>query len=253
MKPRAIVRPPGDNFARALSAQMPRPAINPDLARKQHSEYCAALRAAGLELTELPPDKDHPDACFVQDTAVIFDDLAVIARFGVESRQGEQHPIRQALMGRKRLREIRSPATLEGGDVLIVGSRVFVGLSARTSRAGFAQLRDLLELEGATVEALPVPAGLHLLSDCTYLGQGVLLATDSYADLPAFTGLDLIRVPPAEAQAANALAVGGHVILPIGHPHTTAQIRGRGFHILPVSLSEFAKADGGVTCLSLPL
>lgn len=253
MKSRAIVRPPGDNFAQALSAQVPRPAINPGLARRQHGEYCAALQAAGLELIELPPDEDHPDACFVQDTAVIFGNLAVITRFGVESRQGEQDPVRQALMGHKRLREIRSPATLEGGDVLIIGSRVFAGLSARTNRAGFKQLRDLLELEGATVEALPVSAGLHLLSDCTYLDQGVLLATDSYAGLPAFTGLDLIRVPPREGRAANALAVGGHVILPAGYPYITAQIQSRGFQVLPVSLSEFAKADGGVTCLSLPL
>jgi dimethylargininase len=185
---RAIVRSPGDSFARALSGQVPRPAIDVALARRQHAEYCAALRAAGLDLIELPPDERHPDACFVQDTAVIYGDLAVIARLGAESRQGEQLAVRRALGGHKRLVDIRFPATLEGGDVLVVGSRVFVGLSARTNRAGFAQLRDLLELEGASVEALPVPDGLHLLSGCTYLGQGVLLATDAYAGVPAFTG-----------------------------------------------------------------
>lgn len=251
--PSAIVRPPGDSFAQALSEQEPRPVIDPDLARRQHGEYCAALQAAGLELIELPPDEDYADACFVQDTAVIVGNLAVIARFGVKSRQGEQNAIRQALRPHKRLDEIRPPATLEGGDILIVGSRVFVGLSARTNRAGFAQLRDLLETEGAVAEALPVPDGLHLLSDCTYLGQGVLLATRVYADLPAFASLDVLHVPPHEARAANALAVGEHVILPAGHPHTAAQIRERGFQVLPVSLSEFAKADGGVTCLSLLL
>jgi dimethylargininase len=182
---------------------------------------------------------------------VIWGGLAVLARFGVESREGEQEAIRQALQGHRRLVEIELPAILEGGDVLIVGSRVFVGLSARTNRAGFAQLRDLLELEGATVEALAVPVGLHLLSGCTYLGRGVLLANDDYAGLPAFAGLDVIRVSAEEAAAANALGLGAHVLLPAGYPRTAAEIRNHGFEVLPVPLSEFAKADGGATCLSL--
>jgi dimethylargininase len=250
---RAIVRPPAESFVQALSEQVPRPIVDVALARRQHAEYCAALRAAGLELIELPPDESHPDACFVQDTAVILGSLAVIARFGAESRQGEQDAIRQALQGHKRPVEIHPPATLEGGDVLSVGSRLFVGLSARTNRAGFVQLRDLLETEGATVEALSVPEGLHLLSGCTYLGLGVLLATDSYMGLPAFVGLDIIHVPHGETRAANALAVGEHVILPAGYPRTAALVRERGFNLLPVPLSEFAKADGGATCLALLL
>jgi dimethylargininase len=248
---RAIVRPPGDSLARALSEQVPRPVVDVALARQQHAQYCAALRAVGVELVELPPDQDHPDACFVQDTAVVLGSLAVIARFGVESREGEQEAIRRVLRAHKRLVEISPPATLEGGDVLSVGSRVFVGLSARTNRAGFAQLRDLLELEGATVEALTVREGVHLLSGCTYLGRGVLLATDLYADLPAFGGLDVICVPAAEARAANALAVDGCVLLPAGYPRTASRIRDHGFEVVPVPMSEFAKVDGGVTCLSL--
>jgi dimethylargininase len=136
--------------------------------------------------------------------------------------------------------------------VLIVGSRVFVGLSARTNRAGFARLRDLLELEGATVEALAVRKGLHLMSGCSYVGRGVLLVTDTIADVPAFAGLELVRVPPEEAYAANALAVGDRVVLPAGYPHMAARLRVLGYEVLTVSLSEFAKADGGVTCLALP-
>jgi dimethylargininase len=247
----AIVRPPGERFAEALSEQVPRPRIDVALARRQHAEYCAALRTAGVALIELPPDEEYADACFVQDTAVLFGTLAVLACFGVPSRQGEQAAIEQALAGRRRVVEIQSPATLEGGDVLVVGSRVFVGLSARTNRAGFVQLRDRLELEGATVEALDVPQGLHLLSGCTYLGRGVALATGLYADLPVFAGLDVIRVPVEEARAANAVGVGGWVLLPAGYPHTAAEIGRRGFEVLSVPLSEFAKADGGATCLSL--
>lgn len=249
---KALVRPPGASFKHALGEQKPRPRIDVALAQEQHAEYCEVLRAAGLDLIELPPDEEHPEACFVRDAAVVFGTLAVIARFGVRSRQGEQDAICGALRGRKRLEEVRSPATLEGGDVLIVGSRVFVGLSPRTSRAGFAQLRDLLELEGATVEALPVPQGLHLLTGCSYLGRGVLLASDAYAEVSAFAGLQMVVVPSEEAYAANALAVGDAVVLPAGHPRTSRRLRTLGFEVLTVSLSEFAKADGGVTCLALP-
>jgi dimethylargininase len=249
--PRAIVRPPGHSFAWALSGQAPRPRIDVARAREQHDEYCAALRIAGLELFELPPDEHYPDACFVQDTALVYGGLGVVARFGVDSRQGEQEAVRRVLQDHWRLADIRPPATLEGGDVLVIGSRVFVGLSERTSRAGFAQLRELLELEGAVVEALPVPDGLRLLSGCSYLGQGVLLASEDYADSPAFAGLDVIRMTPEEAYAANALATGRTVILPSGYPQTVAQVRDRGFDVLTVSVSEFAKADGGVTCLAL--
>jgi dimethylargininase len=248
---RALVRPPGHSFVRALSGQEPRPDIDAILARRQHAEYCAALRAAGLELIELPPDEVHPDACFVQDTAIIFGTLAVMARFGVESRQGEQDAVRQVVQGYRRPVGIQPPATLEGGDVLVIGPKVFVGLSARTNRGGFTQLRNLLELEGAAVEMLPVTQSLHLLSDCTYLGRRVLLATDAFADNPALAGLDVVRVPPEEAYAANALGVGEYAILPAGYPRTAALVGGRGFQALSVPLSEFAKADGGVTCLSL--
>jgi len=248
---RALVRPPGSSFAQALSSQVPRPPIDPGLARKQHTEYLDALQEAGVRVIELPPDEDHPDACFVQDTAVIVGDLAFMARFGVESRHGEQGAVREVLQGHKRLIDIEAPARLEGGDVLVIGSRIFVGLSARTNRAAFAQMRDLLELEGAAVEPVTVSRGLHLLSGCSYLGRGVLLVTEEYAGLPALAGLDLIHVPPNEAPAANALALGKRVILPAGFARTATLIQDRGFEVLPVSFSEFMKADGGPTCLSL--
>jgi dimethylargininase len=206
-----------------------------------------------VEVLELPPDERFPDSCFVQDCAVIWDQVAVVARFGAASRQGEQQAIRQALGAQqcRQVGEIRPPGTLEGGDVLVLGARLVVGLTARTNRAGVAQLRDLLELEGAVVDGLPVPEGLHLLSGITHLGHGMVLATDLYADLPIFAGLEVIRVPQAEAYAANALGLGSRVVLPAGFPHTARLITERGLEVLPVDLSEFAKADGGATCLSL--
>lgn len=250
---RAIVRPPAESFVRALSAQQPRPEIDVPRARRQHAEYCAALRAAGVELTELPPEEAFPDACFVQDCAVAWRGHAVVARFGAPSRQGEQATARRALdaWGSVTVSEILPPGTLEGGDVLVIGSRLIVGLSARTNRAGLAQLRERLEVEGATVEGLAVPEGLHLLSGCTYLGQGLLLATEIYAGMRTFAGLEVIRVPAEEAAAANVLSLGRAVVVPAGYPRTAALIRARGLDVLPVDLSEFAKADGGATCLSL--
>ncbi|MEJ2211546.1 MAG: arginine deiminase family protein, partial [Anaerolineae bacterium] len=222
---KALVRPPGDSYRQALSSQQPRPEIDVDRARRQHAAYCDALRQAGLDLIELPPDEAHPDACFVQDTAVVYGLLAVIARPGAESRRGEEAAVAEVLGSHRRLADIRAPATLEGGDVLIVGNRVFVGLSERTNRGGFVQLRDLLELEGAAVQSLEVAEGLHLLSGCTYLGRGVLLAAEAWAHEPPFAGLDVVQVPPEEEAAANALGLGDYAILPAGYPRTAALIR----------------------------
>lgn len=250
---RAIVRPPAESFARALSEQVPRPTIEVAKARRQHAEYCAALRAAGAEMVELPPDEAFPDACFVQDCAVVWRGEAIMARFGAKSRRGEETAVRAALdrLGSLRITAVEPPGTVEGGDVLVMGSRVLVGLSARTNRTGLAQLRDRLEIEGATVDGLAVPEGLHLLSGITYLGRGTVLATDLYAEMPAFAGLEVIRVPSEEAYAANVLGLGGAVVVPAGYPRTARLIREHGFAILPVDLGEFAKADGGATCLSL--
>jgi dimethylargininase len=246
-----LVRPPGDSFDQAFSSQVPQPTIDPALAKRQHAAYQAALRQAGVQVVELPPDEDHPDSCFVQDTAVVVGDLAFIARFGVESRRGEEQATREVLQGQKRLIEIQAPARMEGGDVLVIGTRVFVGLSARTNRAAFAQIRDVLELEGATVEPVTVARGLHLLSECTYLGQGVLLVHEELAGLPFLAGLDLIPVPPGEAPATNALALGQQVILPAGFPRIASRVQEHGFEVLQVPLSEFIKADGGPSSLSL--
>jgi dimethylargininase len=250
---RAIVRPPGGSFRDALSAQTPRPTIDVERAQHQHAAYRDALRAAGVEVLELPPDDRFPDSCFVQDCAVIWEQVAVIARPGTPSRQGEEEAIRQVLVARQthRVVQVRPPGTLEGGDVLVLGSRVVVGISGRTNRAGLAQLREVLEPEGAAVEGLLVPEGLHLLSGITHLGHGVLLATELYADAPVFGGLEVIRVPQEEAPAANALGIVSRVILPAGFPRTARLVAERGLEVVPVDLSEFAKADGGATCLSL--
>ena len=245
----ALVRPPGLSFAHAISSA----GVSPDviLARAQHAQYCQALGEAGLNVEILPADERYPDSCFVEDPLLVIDGQAVVTRPGVLSRQGEEVSLGEAVKGRFPTETIQAPGTLEGGDVLHLPGRVLVGLSARTNQSGIEQLSRILAAQGLAVEALPVTGYLHLLSAVAYLGKGVLLAVAGFAENPAFSGLDVLSVPAEESYAANALAIGNEVILPEGYPLTAELIRSKGFKIRPVPVSQFAAADGGVSCLSV--
>ena len=245
----ALVRPPGDSFAAAISST--NAAIDVALARAQHTAYCQALAAAGLIVEALPSHERFPDSCFMQDPAVVIAGRAIIGRPGAPSRQGEEDALAAALADRFPLTRLIPPATLEGGDVLILPDRVVVGRSGRTNAAGIAQLAVALAGTGLPVYAASVEPYLHLLTAVTHLGQGVLLAIEGWSLPPPLADLDVLRVPPEQAYAANSLGIGEHVIVPAGHPRTETMLRAHGFDILSVPMSEFAKADGGVTCLSL--
>lgn len=245
----ALVRPPADSFSRAISSTGA--TIDVALARRQHAEYCQALIAAGLRVETRPADERFPDSCFMQDPAVVIAGRAIIGRPGAASRRGEEEDIAEALEGRFPLSRISAAGTLEGGDVLILPDRVVVGLSGRTNAAGIAQLAAALAGTGLPVYAAEVRPYLHLLTAVTYLGAGIALAVEDWPLPSPLTGLEVLRVPPEEAYAANSLGNGRHVIVPAGHPHTAALLAAHGFDVLPVPVSEFAKADGGVTCLSL--
>ena len=256
---RAFVRPPEDSFVHALGQQPGAGAIDLPRARAQHRLYGDALCAAGVHVVELPPAPDYPDACFVQDVALLLPELVILARPAEASRQGEVDLIRPHLPAGLAVAAIDAPGTLEWGDVLRIDDTLYVGQSTRTNAAAAAQLRDLLAPLGLTVETLPVPQGLHLLSGVNYLGPapaaadgaGVLVAWPAYASLPQFASLDVIVVAPDEAPAANCLALGGAVVVPAGYPQTAAALWHRGFRVLSAPIGEFAKADGGVTCLSI--
>jgi dimethylargininase len=245
----ALVRSPGTSFVRAISSQQA--SIDVKLAQAQHAEYCQALTAAGLTVKVLPLEERYPDSCFVQDPAMVIRGQAIICRPGAPSRQGEEVSVAEALASRFPLARIVEPGTLEGGDVLCLPSRVLVGHSGRSNKAGIAQLAQILTSAGLPVEGVPVGGYLHLLSAVTYVGHSTLLAVEAFADHPAYAGMDVIVVPPEESYAVNALGLGSYVILPAGHERVASLLRARGFVPLPVSMSEFAKADGGVTCLSL--
>jgi dimethylargininase len=245
----ALIRPPGDSYVNAISSRhMP---IDLSVARAQHREYSQALTAAGFSVETLPPDERYPDSCFMQDSALVIGGQAIIARLGALSRSGEEKDIASRLEPLFPLASIAAPGTLEGGDVLVLPGRIFVGLSGRTNAEGIAQLAKIMSPRGVQVSSMPVMGYLHLLSAVSFLGQNMLLAVAEFAEHPAFAGFEVIVVPAEEAYAANVLSLGESVIMPAGCPRVEAMLRVCGFTVLTVPLSQFEAADGGATCLSL--
>jgi dimethylargininase len=245
----AFVKLPAFTYANALTSETePRP-VDIDLARQQHFAYVTALRELGLQVTELAPDENFPDSCFVQDVALAIDGQLIVTRPGAESRRGEPDAMMEALRSTGLpIQRIVAPATLDGGDVMITENEVYVGLSARTNAEAVAQLSGLLRRK---VVGVPLPAGLHLLSSCSYLGEGKVLITRACADCPELQGFEQFVISPDETYAANVLVLGKHALMPAGFPLTESQLRDAGVQPHPLDMSEFEKRDGGVTCLSL--
>ena len=225
--------------------------IDIERASRQHEAYKDCLRELGLDVMSLPAELDLPDSMFVEDTAVVTDEIAVITRPGAISRQPETATIAEALTAYRPLRFITEPATLEGGDVMRIGKVLFVGRTARTNEAGIAQLQEFMRPHDYDVQAVDVTNCLHLKSGCSYIGRDTILVNRSCVDASAFRQLHLLDVPANESAAANALLVGDTVILPAGFPETRALLERRGFSVRVVDVSELQKAEAGVTCCSL--
>lgn len=205
------------------------------------------LMQCGVDVIELPPDHERPDAVFVQDPVLVVDGLAIALRSAVASRAGEAQALIEVLRHYLPVTALEPPATLDGGDVLMTEDALVVGLSTRSNEAAS---RELERLTRRPVTAVKLPAGLlHLLSSCTYLGRGRLLAIDTLA--PAFPQFELVRVPPQEPLAANVLVIDSHAVVPAGNPLTAALLQNVGFSVHAVPCSEFEKRDGGVTCRAL--
>jgi len=224
-----------------------------DVARAaaQHGVYEDCLRSLGAEVIRLPLEADLPDAVFVEDAAIVVDEVAIIPLMGAASRRPETISMAATLRAYRPLRYLEPPATLDGGDVLRVGRQLFVGLSSRTNREGIAQLGAHLATFGYTVQAVAVTGCLHLKSACTYIGHSTLLINRGWLDAEAFAGFDFLDVPASEPGAANALLIGETVIMPSAFPQTIALLEERGFTVRAVDVSEFQKAEGGVTCKSV--
>ena len=249
----AITRKVSPRMAECQLTHLRRARIDVGRAAEQHLAYEKQLEALGCEVRSLPAEPELPDSVFVEDAAVVFDELAFLARSGAESRRAEVESIAQALQSYRKLASIEAPGTLDGGDVLRVGKRVFVGLSRRTNQAGIEQMRALLPVYGYTVESVPVERCLHLKSAVTQVGEGALLINPAWVEASAFRGLELIEVDAAEPFAANALLVKGVVVYPAAYERTRKRLAARGLGVVTVEVSELAKAEGGVTCCSLIL
>jgi dimethylargininase len=229
----------------------------PDLgtALAQHERYCEALEASGLSLTRLPADPPYPDSTFVEDTAVLTPRTAIVTRPGAESRQGEVSSMRSVLSGFfAELRSIDPPGTLDGGDVCEAGNHFFIGVSHRTNEAGARQLAEILAGQGFTaglVDVRDTPGILHLKSGIAWLGEGRLAAIEALADREEFRGCEVVRVSAGEEYAANCVRVNDTLLIAAGFPSIEGKLRGLGYAVHALEVSEFRKMDGGLSCLSL--
>jgi len=219
----------------------------------QHKAYQDCLAELGVQIVSLPAEPKLPDAVFVEDPAVVVDEVAVIPIMGTPNRRPEAHSLTDALSRYRPLRFLREPATLDGGDVLRVGRRIFAGISQRTNRQGIAQLRGVLGAFDYQVQPVEVRGCLHLKSACSYIGSDTVLINRSWIDPEALRGFELIDVPDEEPAAANALLIKDVVIIPASFPQTRALLKQRGFRVRTIDLSELQKAEAGVTCTSLIL
>jgi dimethylargininase len=244
----AITREVSASLADCELTHLARVPIDVSAARAQHAAYERALADAGYRVERLPADERTPDSVFVEDIAIVFDELAVVTRPGAESRRPEVPAVAAALQRYRPLRTIEAPGALDGGDVLVAGARVFVGVSTRTTADAVAQLHRLLGPHGYTVCALPVDGCLHLKSAVTSLGGEVLLANRAWLPADAFRDYDIVDVDPGEPTAANALRLHDRIIFPSAFPRTADRIARRGFDVVTVDASELAKAEGAVTC-----
>jgi dimethylargininase len=245
----AFVKPPAETYASALTMEAQPRLVDLALARQQHFAYVTKLRELGLNVTELAPDKHFPDSCFVQDVAFVCDGQLIVTRPGAASRRGEPDAMMDALQSiGLPIQRIAGPGTLDGGDVMVTEDKLYAGLSARSNTAAVAQLRGLVK---RPVIGVPLPAGLHLLSSCSYLGEGKVLITAECAICPELAGFEQYVLPPKENYAANVLVLGKHVVMPGGYEIAVSMVEEAGLTPHPLDMSEFEKRDGGVTCLSL--
>lgn len=227
--------------------------IDLDRARRQHAAYEAVLESLGWTIVRLAVLDEQPDAVFVEDAAIALDELAVVAPMGASSRRGESRSVEEALARYLPVTRLTAPATLDGGDVMRAGRRIFVGRSRRTNVAAIGQLQELLAPYEYEVIPVDVKGALHLKSACSFLGGRTMLANAEWVDLSPFAGFGVLKVDAAEAWGASVLHAEGHVVMPTGFARTARMLADAGLTVHEVDLTEIRKAEGGPTCLSILL
>jgi dimethylargininase len=247
----AVTRPVSASINQCELTHVDRELIDIERARAQHAAYERALEAAGCTIVRLEEAADLPDSVFVEDAAVVCDEVALVTRPGAESRRAETPPVAQLLRRYRPVREIEAPATVDGGDVLVAGRKVFIGRSRRTNDLAVEQMRQILGPHGYEIVAVPVTGCLHLKSAVTAVTDDRLLINSAWVNREAFPAIDLIEVDPREQSAANVLLIGRELIYADRFPRTRERLERLGFVVHALDLSELAKAEAAVTCCSL--
>ncbi len=247
----AVTREVSPAIVRCELTHLDRQPIDLFRARAQHDAYIRALEGLGCRIVRLPAEPDLPDSVFVEDAAVVLDEVAILTRPGATSRQPEVETVRSAIAPYRRTAAIQPPATLDGGDVLVLGKRLYVGASSRSDARAVEQLCGLLAPFEYQVTPVPIHGCLHLKSAVTRIASDCLLLNADWVDGSTFPDMRLVRTDPEEPFAANALLVAGVVIYPAGFPRTRKRIEAAGVPVVTVDVTELAKAEGGVTCCSL--
>ena len=249
----ALVREVSPQLDRCELTHLERATIDAPRAARQHRDYAQAVQALGCALEWLPPLPNSPDGVFVEDTAVVLAEIAVVTRPGATSRRGETPSVATALAQRAGVSLIAEPGCLEGGDVLHIGRTLHVGASGRTNAAGVAQLAALLDPYGYRVAPVSLAGCLHLKSACSFIPPDVVLVNPHWVDPATFGPLRVIAVDEREPHAANTLTIGSTTLVSAAYPHTRRRLEAAGVGTRVVDVSELHKAEGGLTCMSLLL
>jgi dimethylargininase len=249
----ALTRAVSPSIAQCELTHLDRLPIDADRAAAQHAVYEDALRALGCTVQRVAAAPDNPDAVFIEDTAVVLDEVAVITRPGAPSRRTEVEPVAEALRAYRPIVRIEAPGTLDGGDVMHVGRTLYVGRTARSNDDGIAQLRQLLDAYGYAVVAVDVQGCLHLKSAVTALDDDTVLCNPAWVSPSAFAPHRVLSVHESEPSAANVVRVGRTLLVAEAYPHTNAMLQAHGYALVAVPADELAKAEGAVTCCSVLL
>ncbi|MBS4216305.1 MULTISPECIES: dimethylarginine dimethylaminohydrolase family protein [Neobacillus] len=246
-----IVKRPGTTYVNGLTtSDLGKPIL--EKAFEQHDAYIEALKKCGTEVTVLPSNDQFPDSTFVEDTAVLTPEFAVISNPGAESRNGEIQDMEPAIKSfYDKIYYIKAPGTLDGGDILQAEDHFYIGISERTNQEGAEQLKQILESENYKATIVPLQKFFHLKTGIAYLGNQTIVAAGEFVDHPDFNSYKKIIVPQEEEYAANCIQVNDYVIIPAGYPQTKQKIEEAGYQTIEVDTSEFRKLDGGLSCLSL--
>jgi dimethylargininase len=247
----AITRAVGPALVECELSFIPRRPINLEIAQQQHHAYEKILIQLGARVISLPAEPTLPDSIFVEDPALVLEELAIVFPLGTETRRREAATIAAALRPFRNLAHVQLPGTIEGGDILRVGRKLYVGLTARSNAEGISQLAGIVAPYGYEVTAIPVTGCLHLKSAVTALDEHTLLANRAWFESSLMKDYVWVEVDPAEPHAGNALAVSGTVVFPASFPRTRARIEARGFKVMPIDICELQKAESGLTCSSL--